>query len=337
MVKIANPIYDVVFKYLMEDKESARLLLSAIIGKEIVELEFRPTERLLSISKELLVLRLDFSARVRDESGKEELIIMELQKAKLPSDIMRFRRYLGKQYSDNDNVVREPAAVYGQQADKAKAPGKSKDTAVVAPLPILSIYFLGHILERVKAPVLWVNRVYKDMTTGEPVEERESFVECLTHDSIIIQLPYLEGKRRTDLECLLALFDQSSQTADRHFLQVDEEELPELYRPLLRRLQMALADDQVRQSMEDEDDIIEDLKNFHRHIEERDQMLKEKERVIGEKERVIGEKDILLEEQQRKLKGAVRKLHTAGTSIPQIAAIFDLAEVVVEEMLKDSQ
>ncbi len=44
MVQIANPIYDVVFKYLMKDEKVARLLLSAIIGKDIISLEFRPTE-----------------------------------------------------------------------------------------------------------------------------------------------------------------------------------------------------------------------------------------------------------------------------------------------------
>ncbi|MCI5149854.1 MAG: hypothetical protein D3916_10800 [Candidatus Electrothrix sp. MAN1_4] len=39
-----NPIYDMVFKYLMEDRESEVLLLSEIIGKEIVELDFHPQE-----------------------------------------------------------------------------------------------------------------------------------------------------------------------------------------------------------------------------------------------------------------------------------------------------
>jgi hypothetical protein len=41
---IANPIYDVVFKYLMEDAKVAKLLISSIIGEEIEELDFRPQE-----------------------------------------------------------------------------------------------------------------------------------------------------------------------------------------------------------------------------------------------------------------------------------------------------
>ena len=43
-MRIANPIYDVVFKYLLDDEKVARLVLSALLGKEILELAFRPTE-----------------------------------------------------------------------------------------------------------------------------------------------------------------------------------------------------------------------------------------------------------------------------------------------------
>ncbi len=77
------------------------LLLSAIIGREITALEFRPTERHIPLGEQLLVVRMDFNARIRDEQGNEELVIMELQKAKLPTDIMRFRRYLGEQYIES--------------------------------------------------------------------------------------------------------------------------------------------------------------------------------------------------------------------------------------------
>ena len=38
-MKIANPIYDVVMKYLLEDNKLARLLLGAIIGAKIEKLE----------------------------------------------------------------------------------------------------------------------------------------------------------------------------------------------------------------------------------------------------------------------------------------------------------
>ncbi|MCK6695280.1 MAG: hypothetical protein L6Q97_24660, partial [Thermoanaerobaculia bacterium] len=283
MVQIANPIYDVVFKYLMNDEKVAKLLLSAIIGREVVSLEFRPTEHHFPVGEMLMVLRMDFSARILDEHGNQELIILELQKAKLATDIMRFRRYLGEQYGNKENVVREPAAEYPYR----KA------------LPILSIYFLGHTLDHVKAPVVRVNRRYIDAATGEQIHEKEEFIESLTHDSIIIQIPYLKGRRRTELEQLLTLFDQSATADDPHFLQVNEEDLPERYRPLLRRLQKAVADPVVRQTMEAEDELIEEFKDYQRLIAAKEGIIAEKEKAIFEKEQTIFEKEQTIFEKEQ--------------------------------------
>ena len=44
LTRIANPIYNGAFKYLLDDNRVARLFLSTMIGEEIVELTFRPTE-----------------------------------------------------------------------------------------------------------------------------------------------------------------------------------------------------------------------------------------------------------------------------------------------------
>jgi len=43
-MKIANPIYDIVFKYLMEDERIARTILSALLKVEVVKVEVRPHE-----------------------------------------------------------------------------------------------------------------------------------------------------------------------------------------------------------------------------------------------------------------------------------------------------
>ena len=41
---VANPIYDIVFKYLMEDERIARTILSALLKKDVVAVEVRPHE-----------------------------------------------------------------------------------------------------------------------------------------------------------------------------------------------------------------------------------------------------------------------------------------------------
>ena len=39
---IPNPIYDVVFRYLMQDYDSALIILSTLIGEKIKKLDFQP-------------------------------------------------------------------------------------------------------------------------------------------------------------------------------------------------------------------------------------------------------------------------------------------------------
>ena len=43
-MEIANPIYDVVFKYLMEDHKVAKIILSTLTQLNIVSLELLPQE-----------------------------------------------------------------------------------------------------------------------------------------------------------------------------------------------------------------------------------------------------------------------------------------------------
>lgn len=345
MVQIANPIYDVVFKYLMKDKKVAKLLLSAITGQDIIELDFRPTEFEVPVGQSLMVVRMDFSARVRDAEGEERLIIIELQKAKLATDIMRFRRYLGEQYMNRDNVIDDIAN--GSPHKKA--------------LPIISIYFLGHKLDHCTSPVIRVKRHYLDGATNGELSCKEEFIESLTHDSYIIQIPYLKDSRRTELEQLLGIFDQSHKSADAHFLTIEDEDVPKRYRPLIRRLQQALADTKVKQTMIAEDEILEELKDYQRLIANKDKTIQEKDLAIQEKEQAIQEKDQAiqekdwaiqekdwaiqekdqaiqekertLEQQQETIIKAIMQLQKAGMNTMQIASALSLPLELVEKIL----
>lgn len=89
---IANPIYDVVFKYLLEDIDIARELLSVILNEEIITLEVNPQERSNELADEKnKILRFDFKAVVKNKDGELKNVLMELQKAKPSFDIIRFR------------------------------------------------------------------------------------------------------------------------------------------------------------------------------------------------------------------------------------------------------
>jgi len=73
VVRIANPIYDVVFKYLLDDEKVARILLSALLGREVLDLKVRAAEVRHEVRREvgpsILVLITDFAATVQMEDG----------------------------------------------------------------------------------------------------------------------------------------------------------------------------------------------------------------------------------------------------------------------------
>jgi len=277
-MQIANPIYDIVFKFLMEDPDSAILLLSTIINEPIETLDFLPQEKTLHLAaRSLTVYRLDFCAKIKTPQGHKQVLI-EIQKAKLPSDIMRFRRYLGEQYSKKTNVY----TVYDEQKRKN----------INKPLPIISIYFLAYALPNIHTPVLKINRHYYDVVNDHELDVRTEFVESLTHDSYVIQISKLRIQHQTELEDLLDIFDQTHLLLNNeHILDIDEIHYPQKYRALIRRLQSAVVEPEVRESMEMEDALLEDLQDMERMIAQKEQTINEKEQTINEKEQTIIKKD----------------------------------------------
>jgi len=98
-MQIANPIYDVVLKYLLRNKELAILILSTILEEEIITLDFLPQETAMALeNRSFTIYRLDFPARIKTRDGVVKQVVIEIQKAKFAADIMRFCRYLGERY-----------------------------------------------------------------------------------------------------------------------------------------------------------------------------------------------------------------------------------------------
>ena len=138
IIHIANPIYDSVFKYLMEDERIAKTILSALLKKEVLSVETRRHEYTNGQRDTISMFRIDFAARVKEADGKEHLILIELQKTWLETETLRFRQYLGAQYANPENMV-------GEERRKTKA------------LPMVAVYLLGHRVGDIEEPVLYVN------------------------------------------------------------------------------------------------------------------------------------------------------------------------------------
>ena len=175
IVHIANPIYDSVFKYLMEDERIAKTILSALLKKEVVSITARPHEYANETRDKISMFRIDFAANVREDDGKEHLILVELQKTWLETETLRFRQYLGAQYSNKRNINKNSHEGYA--------------------IPMVTIYLLGHRVGDIDVPVVYVNHKSYDydgnvVTKGMP----DPFIESLVHNSIIVQIPLLHGQ-----------------------------------------------------------------------------------------------------------------------------------------------
>ena len=276
---LANPIYDTVFKYLMEDERIARTILSALLKKKVVKVEQRPHEYVNATRNSISMFRIDFAATICEDNGHEHLVLIELQKTWLETETLRFRQYLGAQYNRKENIVEE-----------------SKDKHA---LPMVAVYLLGHRVGNINTPVVYVNHHTYDYD-GNLVEcdEPNPFVESLTHNSIIVQLPLLHGRINNRLDKILSVFDQTNASkSNKQTIEVNEEEYTgdSDMEYIVRRLLSAASNPDVRQDMNVEDE-------YFKAIEDRDTELMVREKAIKERDEAIKERDEVLEEQKRTLK-----------------------------------
>ena len=280
---IANPIYDVVFKYLLDDAEIARGLLSAILGVEIVSLDVKPQETLVrDEAGEIKIFHLDFKAVINLAEGGQKTVLIELQKAKKSHDIIRFRTYLGENYTKEEVRKNEK--------------GEMESSAI----EIVTIYILGFELKKVPVPALKVSRKYTDAITNEEIfVEDDDFITKLTHESYTIQIPRLKHDQRNQLEEVLEIFSQDFITDDLHNFEFKKDTQNPLVKKMVKRLSRAAADKKIKRIM-DAEDMIERLVNRESEGKLKDQAEKY-EKKLEEKDNVITELEEEKKESQDKL------------------------------------
>lgn len=205
---IANPIYDVVFKKMMENERVAKFFISTLLEQTIENIEVKPQE--FTYNDELVglaVFRLDFIATIKTDRGELKKVLIEIQKAKNQIDLMRFRNYLAEQYKKEDLIGSEKIV-----------------------LPITTVYILGFKLPEVNTPCIKVERNYKDLINRKTIDVKSDFIEKLTHESFVVQVDRITDRYQTRLDKLLSIFEQKNFIDDRKItkeynFQTDIEEL----------------------------------------------------------------------------------------------------------------
>ena len=332
---IANPIYDTVFKHLMQNNRVARFFIETIIEMPVESIVVAPHEYTWfmplsefeseSVSNafkayELLsILRYDFVATVHTSEGPKKVLI-EIQKAKNDTDLMRFRNYLAEQYKRKDKL-----AVDGKEVEE--------------PLPIITIYLLGYKLPETDAIVIHVSRTYKDVIAQRELHVKSEFIECLTHDSYVVQIPRIEGKTRTRLEKMLSVFEQTDFYDDKGIIKrfqhdTDDENI----RLMLEILYHVGADPEKREEMEIEwrsyEVWLHEIVSRNLIISEQKKNLEKFDKTLKEIDKIIEENKITLEEKNKTLEEKNKIIEENKITLEEINKIIEENKITLEEINK---
>ena len=331
VVYVANPLYDAVFKYLMEDDRIAKTILTALLKKKVIDVKIRRNEYAnLTRRESISMFRIDFAATVLDGDNKPHLMLIELQKTWLPTETLRFRRYLALQYNNEENMLKEEHEKYA--------------------IPMVAIYLLGHRVGKIEEPVIYVNHHaynYDDKKVEEGIPD--PFVESLQHDSIIVQIPLLHGRVNNRLEKVLCLFDQTNVADNKKVIKVDDKQFEgdNDMEYIVRRLQSAAADPDMRYQMNAEDEFFKELeardslimekdgqlKEKDGQLKEKDGQLKEKDGQLKEKDGQLKEKDGQLKEKDEMLRKMIKGMLEKGMSLDDIAKMLNKTVDEVKQIL----
>lgn len=343
---IANPIYDSVFKYLMEDIPAARVLLSALLQRKIGEIELKRNEYTRTKTKdEISVLRVDFAAEIFNDDGSRELVTIEIQKTYLSTEIMRFRRYLAAHYSDETNAI-----VLSDRPNRKRA------------LHIITIYLLGHEVEELDNAVTYVYpRMYdQNMNKIDKKVNEVEFVDGLVHDMIVVQIPKItSAKVVSHLDRILSVFDQRNIVPScQRELTVDDSTYTDdadIDR-IVRRLQKAASDEDVRKEMEIMDEYqtlydnyvkertdqqnkikeqMEQLDAQMKQLEEKDNQLAAKDNQLAQQETQLAQQETQLAALNSVISSAVSAFAASGKSAEEIATLLNIPLDVVLKVTKE--
>lgn len=291
---IANPIYDVVFKKLMENEKVAKFFIGTLLGDNIETIEVKPQEYTYdgeidindatvraALEKRVMerlsirVYRLDFVATIKTGSGEIKKVLIEIQKANNEIDLMRFRNYLAEQYKKEDTINNKRGI-----------------------LPITTIYILGFNLPEIDTPCLKVERNYQDLINQKEILNKSDFVEKLSHDSYVVQIDRITGRYQTRLDKLLSVFEQTNFVENSKIIkEFNHETDVEEMRIITDILHHSGTNPSEKKKIENEQEAIRTInaffeterENFIQALSEKDQELSEKDQAMEQMKKEMAE------------------------------------------------
>lgn len=377
---IPNPIYDVVFRYLMQDYDSAMIILSTLINEKIKSLDFQPltfakktskaeyneqvekkinkqfenekqkiiTDNSLSeldkniaiseisikdpvTGKDIKMLHLDFVAVIEKETGEEEMVMIELQKAAFETDIFRFKQYIAENFQKKRKI-------------KKTDPDTGDEIEMELPYRLIPIFILNFKIENEISDLMIKTRQIKTgIFTNKELSEKNDFIDHLSYELYVVQLPYLKIAENLEFEqdsykaklfALLKLFDQRAQKTDNEYrLRLFRKLFPGFLDQVIKRLQTADIDNpDLEKQMQAEDHFLKLLLKQYNKIawfklnkKEIEKQLEEKDKALGEKNKALGEKNKIIIDLAKTLKDS-------GKSTDEIQKLTNLSKEVIDSL-----
>ena len=132
IVYIANPLYDVVFKRIMEEERIAKTFWSAILQREVVSIKICQDGFRNIKSNSISIFKMGFVASIKNNGNSNELTNIRLYKTWVDTDILEPRQHLAWQrYTEENN------------------PDDIGDES----LPTISVFLLAHRIGDFETPV----------------------------------------------------------------------------------------------------------------------------------------------------------------------------------------
>ena len=311
---IPNPIYDVVFRYLMEDPDSAMIVLSTLINEKIKKLHLEPithSEKNENQTKieiqdpktkdDVYLFHLDFTAVVELPDGSEELIMIELQKASEPDDIFRFKRYISKNFQR-------------KQEKEITDPKTQAIETINKPIRLIPIFILNFRIENeINDLLIKTSRIKTGVFKNKNLQKHNEFIDNLSYDIWVVQLPnlhnvveddYKNDEYKKKLFILLKLFDQKSKVRDNeHRLRIIRKFFPGFLDRVIKRIQAAsINNPNLEEQMFAEDEYLKTLIKRDNKISYLEELLDKKDKALEDKDKALEDKDNVINELAKTLK-----------------------------------
>jgi len=253
---IFNPLYDQVFKYLMENTEMAKKVLFTILGCQVSNLQIRSIETPIVQVENITVSRYDFKAIISLPNGNTKEVLIEVQKYKSLNPLQRFRDYLSQNYEKKETYIDE----HGKEQIKL--------------LPIIAIYILGYDLPEFDVPFIKVkNNIYNGINNSLIEGLHSEFVSLLTHECYILIAAHKENYKwqGTRIEAFIRLFRQKTKGAEPNIIyEIEEKEVNTdgTIQEIATYLNRATLDSDLLRKVKIEEDYDKAIKNLEKENKE---------------------------------------------------------------------